>query len=145
MSNYDDLFEKDSEISIKDTIKEKFGEWWTDEDIQQIILYIVNDQMANSIRGAMKNFEDFYKKENIDYKEILLDLVGLNFLVNSDKALRCKFLYFILIKRFENDSTFQERFFEYLVRPIKSTNFAGQSCPKWEWFGEKTNGYKCNH
>jgi len=151
MSNYDDLFEKDSEISIKDTIKEKFGEWWTDEDIQQIILYIVNDQMANSIRGAMKNFEDFYKKENIDYKEILLDLVGLNFLVNSDKALRCKFLYFILIKRFENDSTFQERFFEYLVRPIKSTNFAGQSCPKcgvvWgedEWLQMQSLGLEKN-
>jgi superfamily II DNA or RNA helicase len=130
MSSYDDLFEKDSEITVKEIVKKKFGEWWSNDDIQQIILYIVNDQMASSIEGVMKNFEDFYKENDTDYREILLDLVGLNFLVNSDKSLRCKFLYYILKSRFEKDSTFQDRFLEYLIRPIKSSYVSEQKCCK---------------
>jgi superfamily II DNA or RNA helicase len=130
MSSYDDLFEKDSEIPIKEIVKEKFGEWWSNEDIKEIILYIVNDQMASSIYGLMKNFEDFYKDEDTDYREILLDLVGLNFLVNPDKTLRCKFLFFILKTRYDDDSSFQDRFLDYLIRPIKSSNISGATCPK---------------
>lgn len=69
MTSYDDIFKKESEISIKELVKAKFGEWWSDDEIQQIILYIVNDQMANSIRGAMKNFDHFYKSTQLIIKE----------------------------------------------------------------------------
>ena len=144
-----DVYNLKSQVSAKEQIISKFSEWWSDEDIQQIILYIVNDKMADSIRGAMKNFDDFYKERETNYKEILLDLVGLNFLVNSDKTLRCKFLYFILLKKDEEDPTFQQHFSEYLIQQIKSSQvgICDKCGTKWnedEWVNLQTLGLQKN-
>ena len=68
----------------------------------------VSDNTIVHTSDGCKSLKMIFTENNIDYKEILLDLVGSNFLVNDDKSLRCKVLYLILKNRFKNDSTFVE-------------------------------------
>ena len=68
----------------------------------------------------MKNEPDA-SVERKEFAEILYDLVGQNFLVNQNTAIRHKFLTLILRQKFTACPSFQARFLEILQRKIKST------------------------
>ena len=124
-----DVFSLNSEVSNKDKLISQFSEWWPDEEIRaRIIPFVVDEKIKASIDGALNNYLDSDNSNSKNFAEILYDLVGQNFLVNPDKSIRCKFLYLILKKKSEEDSSFEDRFRKYLIKKIKS-NSPG-SCKK---------------
>ena len=51
-----DVFDLKSEISDKDKIIKKFSEWWTEDEIKEIIIPdIVDAKIKDSVNGALKN------------------------------------------------------------------------------------------
>ena len=118
-----DVFDLKSEISTKEKIISQFSNWWSDEEIREnIIPNIVEKRLKDSIDGALQNFENVVDSNKKSFAEILYDLVGQNFLLNQNKTIRNKFLTMILQKKFEEDSSFQERFLNYLIKEITSTS-----------------------
>jgi superfamily II DNA or RNA helicase len=118
-----DVFDLKSEILPKDKIISQFSEWWSDKEIRQdIIPNIPGKNLKDSIDGALNNFENITNPNKKSFAEILYDLVGQNFLLNQNKTIRNNFLAIILKKKFDVDSSFQERFLNYLIKEIKSTS-----------------------
>jgi len=124
-----DVFSLKSEVSNKDKIILQFSEWWSDEEIRtRIIPFIVDQKIKASVDGALNNYFDSDNSDKKSFAEILYDLVGQNFLVNQDKSIRRKFLYLILTKKFDEDSSFEERFRKNLIQKRKS--YSPGSCKK---------------
>lgn len=120
-----DVFGLKSEVPAKEKIISQFSEWWSDDEIRErIIPNIVDKSLKDSISGALKNYSNTKELKRKRFTEILYDLVGQNFLVNQDKTIRRKFLSIILKKKFEEDSSFQTRFFASLIQR-KTANSPG--------------------
>ena len=118
-----DVFNQKSEILPKEKIISQFSNWWSDEEIREdVIPNIVEKDLKDSIDGALQNFENIINSNKKSFAEILYDLVGQNFLLNQNKIIRNKFLAIILKKKFEEDSSFQKRFLNYLIKEIQSTS-----------------------
>lgn len=124
-----DVFDLKPEVSTKDSLITQFSEWWSDDEIRNIIIpEIVDQKIRASVDGALKNYFKDSSIERKSFAEILYDLVGQNFLVNQDKSIRSKFLNLILKKKFEKDSSFENRFKQYLIQERKSYHLG--SCKK---------------
>jgi len=118
-----DVFDLKSEILPKDKIISQFSKWWSDEEIRQdIIPNVPGKHLKDSIDGALNNFKNTSNPNKKSFAEILYDLVGQNFLLNQNKIIRNNFLAIILKKKFDEDSSFQERFLNYLIKEIQSTS-----------------------
>ena len=116
-----DVFDLKSEISDKDKIIKKFSEWWTEDEIKEIIIPdIVDAKIKDSVNGALKNFDTVNTSDRKNFSEILYDFVRQNFLVNHDKFIRIKFLEKILKKRYSEDKSFEKRFSEFLIQKRNS-------------------------
>lgn len=111
----DNVFKLKSEVSVKEQLISQFSNWWSDDEIvKKVIPNIVDQHIVDSI---IKILENYSKNENFKpIAEILYDLVGQNFLVNSDKSIRLKFLNLILKRKVGDDPTFQSRFNEKLIQ-----------------------------
>ena len=129
-----DVFELESEISAKEKIINQFSQWWPDNEIRQnIIPNIVENNLKDSIDGALNNFENNANPNKKSFAEILYDLVGQNFLLNPNKIIRNKFLSIILKKKNEEDSTFQERFLNHLLNKVQSPTTANCKICNRKW------------
>ena len=118
-----DIYNLKSQVSAKEQIISQFSEWWSDEEIREgIIPNIAEKGLKDSIVGALQNFENITDSNKKSFAEILYDLVGQNFLLNQNRTIRNKFLAIILKKKFEEDSSFQKRFLNYLIKEIQSTS-----------------------
>lgn len=129
-----DIYNLKSQVSAKERIISQFSEWWSDEEIREnIIPNIVEQNLKDSINGALKNFENNTDSNKKSFAEILYDLVGQNFLVNQNKIIRSKFLAIILKKKIEKDPSFQERFLNYLIREMQSASDSKCEICNKEW------------
>ena len=118
-----DVFNLNSEVSAKEKIILQFSKWWSNDEIRQnIIPNIVEKGLKDSIDGALRNFENTSISNKKSFTEILYDLVGQNFLLNQNKIIRNKFLEIILKKKLEEDASFQEKFWNCLLRKKNSTS-----------------------
>lgn len=116
-----DVFDLPLEVPSKDKLISQFSKWWSDDEIKDnLIPNIVDQRIKPSVDGALKNYLDVKDIDRKSFAEILFDLVGQNFLVNQDKAIRCKFLYVLLQKKIEEDPSFEKRFLNYLIQQRKS-------------------------
>ena len=97
-----DIFELTSEVSVKKELISQFFNWWSDEEIRtDVIPNIVDQNLKDSIDGALKNYFNIDNTAKKNFAEILYDLVGQNFSCKSRQINSFKIFKFDFRKKIQ--------------------------------------------